>query len=132
MADTKTYSEGLRDGLALYGRVCATEGSCDTCAIGIIKGNDITCAEFLKQFPNKALSILRDKDEKGYSYLDEFYTRHPECSLDKSEVETSFCCADMFGLQENDCPMVTGSDGKQTPDCAKCWGMKFGEINKES
>lgn len=132
MDNSKTYNEGLKDGLALYGRVCATEGNCQTCAIGIIKGDDITCAEFLKQFPNKALSILRDKDEKGYSYMDEFFVRNPECALSREEVADSFCCEEMFNIQGNTCPMTKGANGEEVPDCSKCWGVHFGEVYKES
>ena len=43
----KSYEEGKLDGLKLYADVCNSCGNCGDCLLGIVKGEDINCQEFI-------------------------------------------------------------------------------------
>lgn len=96
MADTKSYNQGMIDSIELWGKVCGKQGNCSECPIGSIRGTNVTCQDFAKQFPAKMLSILKEMDKGEISYYEEYCTRFPECNLTVEELAALTCRKAIF------------------------------------
>ena len=119
MADSKSYNQGMIDGLELWGRVCGKQGLCDNCPIGSIRGTNVTCQDFAKQFPAKMLSILKEMDEGELSYYEEYCTRFPECNLTVEELAALSCRKAIFEGYLN-CEKFEDSTA-----CEACWKERY-------
>ena len=116
---SKTYEQGLQDGLEMYGRVCTKIGNCNECPIGAVRGSaDVSCQEVLAKFPAKAVSLLSEEDGKDYTYINEFHTRLPQSNLSDEDIIASLCCFDLFGLETPD---------SCHQDCEACWNKRYGD-----
>ena len=111
----KSYNQGMVDGIALWGRTCGKEGVCDTCPIGSIRGTNVTCQDFAKQFPAKMLSLLKEMDEGQITYYEEYCTRFPECHLTLEELSVCMCRKAIFeGYLDCD-------KAEDSLACEECW-----------
>ena len=118
----KSYEQGKQDGLELYGRVCSTQSSCSECMIGQLRGESISCQEFMKQFPGKMVSLLTEMDSAEYTYFDEYVTRFPNCNLSLTDLADIVCRKAIFE------GFVSCNGG----DCKDCWSMKYtGDITED-
>lgn len=111
----KSYEQGKLDGLELYASVCNSQGSCGDCLIGIVKGDDINCQEFISKFPGKALSLLTEMKQVDYSFYNEYCTRFPNCNLSIDELSEVVCRKAIF----------EGFVGCEGGDCSACWAEKY-------
>lgn len=96
MADSKSYNQGMIDGIKLWGETCGRQGTCENCPIGSIRGTNVTCQDFAKQFPAKMLSILKEMKEGTLTYYEEYCTRFPECNLTVEELAACTCRKAVF------------------------------------
>lgn len=107
----KSYELGLQDGLAMYGRVCSVQPNCEECNVAVLRGEGLTCQEFMKEFPQKMASFLHEMDTGAHSYFDEYVTRFPNCSQPVEAVADMACRKALF---EGDTSCKGG-------DCVACW-----------
>lgn len=107
----KSYEQGKQDGIELYGRVCASQSSCADCMVGQLRGEGLTCQEFMKQFPGKMVSLLTELDSKEYTFFDEYVTRFPNCGLSVKDLSDIVCRKAIF-------EGVVSCEGG---DCEACW-----------
>ena len=92
MADNnKSHQQGMIDGIELWGTVCGKQGNCEGCPIGSIRGTNVTCQDFARQFPAKMLSILKEMNEGQLTYYEEYCMRFPECNLDLETLAAGTC-----------------------------------------
>lgn len=119
MPDGKSYTQGMIDGIQLWGRTCGKQGDCSACPIGSIRGTNVTCQEFAKQFPAKMLSILKEMDEGELSFYEEYCTRFPECKLPIEELAMCTCRKAVF---EGYLGCEVGEDSAA---CEACWKEKY-------
>lgn len=125
MAEQKSYQQGQIDGLKLWGEVCGRQGNCDMCPIGQIRGANVTCQDFARQFPAKMLSILTEMRDGMITFYEEYCTRFPECNLD---VETLAECACRKAVFEGD---LTCQESEHS-NCVNCWKAKYtGDVTAE-
>ena len=75
---SKSYEQGVQDGVKLWGEACGKQANCDSCPIGMLKGANITCQEFAQKFSPKMTSMLKEMRDGDYTYFDEYVTRFPE------------------------------------------------------
>lgn len=115
MAGEKTYQQGVIDGIALWGRACGSQGNCDICPIGSIRGAGVTCQDFAKQFPAKMTSILKEMDEGQVTYYEEFCLRFPSCQMEVEALALTTCRKTVFEGKV-DCDKM-GDEGV----CRSCW-----------
>lgn len=119
MAGEKTYQQGVIDGIALWGRTCGSQGNCDVCPIGSIRGTGVTCQDFAKQFPAKMASILKEMDEGQLTYYEEFCMRFPSCQLTVDTLALTTCRKTAFeGKVDCDKMDVEGA-------CRACWMEQY-------
>lgn len=115
----KSYMQGKVDALQLWGRVCGGQGSCEDCPIGNIRGTNVTCQDFAKQFPQKMLSILTEMDNKEITYYQEYCMRFPDANMD---IETLSACLCRKAVFEG----YLACDRAEIPDaCLECWKQKY-------
>lgn len=109
-----TYTQGMIDMAKIFGTVCDTCVSCDKCNVGIVKGADLSCMEFARQFPKKFVSLLVDQYQEGLSYFDEYILRFPQSTMDVDTlVELGICRKAIFeGYLE--CELLSS-------ECKRCW-----------
>jgi hypothetical protein len=108
---SNSHQQGMIDAIKLWGTVCGQQGNCETCPIGSLRGANVTCQDFAKQFPAKMLSILKEMNEGEINYYQEYCTRFPECNL---PVEVLAECACRKAIFEGYCDCEGG-------DCKACW-----------
>ena len=119
---SESYEQGLQDGIELYGRVCSTQSNCEDCPIGMIRGSEITCQEFMSKFPSKMVSLLSEMDSEEYTYYKEYITRFPNCNLDLDTLSEIACRKFLFE------GFTTCEEG----DCKACWLEKYiGDVTVE-
>lgn len=112
---SKSYEQGIQDGVGLYGRVCSRQSSCDEgCMIGQLKG-ELSCQEFMHRFPQKMVSLLKEMDKKEYTYFDEYVTRFPNCNLSLQDVSDVMCRKMIF----------EGFVACEGGDCKACWSERY-------
>ena len=111
----KTYEQGKQDGLELYGRVCCKHSSCQDCMIGALRGDEITCQEFMSKFPSKMVSLLTEMDSQEYTYYDEFVTRFPNCGMTVDELSKISCRKAIY----------EGYVDCDDTECKECWLQPF-------
>lgn len=111
----KTYQQGVIDGIALWGRTCGSQGNCDVCPIGSIRGTGVTCQDFAKQFPAKMASILKEMDEGQLTYYAEYCMRFPSCQLNVDTLALTVCRKTAFEGKV-DCEKMDDDDA-----CKACW-----------
>lgn len=107
----KSYKQGKLDGIKLYADVCSSQGSCSDCLIGLVKGEDITCQEFMSKFPGKAVSLLTEMNESEHSFYNEYCIRFPNSDLSVDDIAEVVCRKAVF-------EGYIGCDGG---DCKECW-----------
>lgn len=119
MSNKKTYTEGMEDAVKIWGTVC--EGrDCHECAVGVVKGDDITCQEFAKKFPKKFVSLLLDQQKQGISYVNEFNIRFPNNPMSAEDLAEMGICRRAIFEGYLDCP-------KPSSECVQCWNKLFVE-----
>lgn len=112
-ADKNKY---MADGIALFGRVCAKQGNCSECAVNNVRGANITCQDFARQFPQKMLSILREMDGEETTYYSEFCMRFPQSNMPVEELANVACRKALFeGFV----------DCEDDSDCVACWNTPY-------
>ena len=122
----KTHQQGMIDGLELWGRVCG-RGVCEECPIGSIRGTNVTCQDFARQFPAKMLSILKEIDEGELTYYEEYCTRFPESNL-PIEALAACTCRKVVFEGYLDCDKVNDEaieTGDNVEICTECWKEKY-------
>lgn len=119
---SKSYEQGVQDGVALYGKVCSSQSSCADCMIGQLRGESLTCQEFMKQFPGKMISLLTEMDSKDYTFYNEYITRFPNCGLTVDELSDIVCRKAIF-------EGVVNCEGG---DCKSCWLQTYTDDVTES
>ena len=124
MENQKSYRQGKIEALELWGTVCGKEGNCEGCPIGAIRGANVTCQDFARQFPAKMLSILEEMKEGKTTYYNEYCTRFPECNLSAEDLAACACRKAIF----------EGDTSCEGGDCVECWfdtyvgDVRFGEF----
>ena len=123
--DKKTYEQGMEDGVQLFGKVCTKMGNCANCPVGEVRGEQISCPAFAKQFPKKMVSLLKSADDADYTYYDEFVTRFPNNGTDVETLATNVCRQFVFGGVAN---FVCDKDVEADPSvCVDCWLKHYEE-----
>lgn len=112
----KSYEQGVQDGVALWGRTCGRMEDCESCQVGIIKGVNVTCQEFAKQFPAKMVSLLKEMDKGEITYAEEYRTRFPECGMSAEDLYQNGVCRKTI---------FEGYVGFCDNDCVKCWNEVY-------
>ena len=113
---SKTYEQGLQDGILLWGEGCSKMANCDECPVGVCKGAGVTCQEFAKQFPQKMVSLLKDVSNGGVSYVQEYNIRFPESNMTAEQLyENGVCRKTVF----------EGYVGCEGGDCIECWKSRY-------
>lgn len=119
---SKSYNQGVQDGIALYGKVCSSQSSCSDCMIGQLRGESLTCQDFMKQFPGKMVSLLTEMDSKDYTFYNEYITRFPNCGLTVDDLSDIVCRKAIFeGFVNCECG-----------DCKSCWLQTYTDDVTES
>ena len=115
----KTYLQGMEDAIETWGKLCGCKAICDECPIGIIKGTEIDCTEFAKQFPQKFVSLMLEwANNNNITYAEEFHTRFPASPISAEElVELGYCRRTIFEGH------LTCQ--KPSSECVKCWNTPF-------
>lgn len=115
----KTYTQGQIDALSTWGRACGKQGNCNDCPVGTIRGANVTCQDFARQFPAKFLSMLTEMDQETISYYNEFCTRFPYAAMDLDVLSACMCRKAVFeGYLKCDKADVEG-------ECEKCWSEPY-------
>ena len=123
---SKSYEQGVQDGVKLWGEACGKQANCDSCPIGMLKGANITCQEFAQKFSPKMTSMLKEMRDGDYTYFDEYVTRFPE-TKDNVEDVSGYICRKYVFEGEVDCPY---SDDAER--CKACWLEQYeGDIQAE-
>lgn len=113
------YMEGMVRGAEVWGAVCSVR-DCDSCAIGIARGDEIECAEFARQFPKKFISLLLDEANCGISYAQEFVSRFPANGMSAEDlVDLGMCRKAIF---EGD---ISCDEYDSEESCLSCWRERF-------
>lgn len=112
---SKSYEQGLQDGLAMFGRVCSAQSSCEDCIVATLRGDGMTCQEFMLKFPGKMSSILQEMDHEVYTYFNEFVTRFPHCGRNIEDVANFVCRRAIF----------EGYAGCSGEECVACWSQQY-------
>lgn len=110
----QSYNKGLSDGIKLWGEACGKQSSCATCPIGSIRGTNVTCQDFARQFPEKMLSILKEMNEGEISYFEEYCIRFPHSDLDVETLSKVTCRKAAF-------EGYLGCECTSDDDCIRCW-----------
>lgn len=119
----KSYEQGKQDALELYGKVCGKQSSCSDCMIGQLRGESLTCQEFMAQFPGKMISLLTEMDSEKYTYFDEYVTRFPNCNLPLEALADIVCRKAVF----------EGFVACEGGDCKACWSEAYlSDITEEN
>ena len=113
--NNKSHQQGMIDGIELWGTVCGKQGNCADCPIGSIRGTNVTCQDFARQFPAKMLSILKEMNEGQLTFYEEYCMRFPNCNLD---VETLAACTCRKAVFEGFLGCENSSDASA---CEACW-----------
>lgn len=115
MSNQKSYKQGQIDALELWGKTCGKQGNCESCPIGSLRGANVSCQDFAKQFPAKMLSILTEMNEEEITYYQEYCMRFPECNLDAEDLAELACRKAVF----------EGYVGCEGGDCLACWNERY-------
>lgn len=117
-----SYEQGRIDAIELYGRVCSSQSSCEDCVVSQLKGDSISCQEFMSRFPSKMLSLLTEMDSKEYTYYNEYITRFPNCNLTLEALADIACRKAIF----------EGYISCEGGDCKTCWKEQYtGDITED-
>lgn len=118
----KTYTQGMLDGVQLWGTVCGKESSCSECpVVGALQAG-MTCQEFARKNPSKFISILREMNGSNHTYANEFALRFPSANLPIDILPDVVCRKAVF----------EGYTACEGGDCKACWLEKFeGDVTVE-
>ncbi len=116
---SNSYLKGMTDGLQLWGTVCGRQGNCEVCPIGSLRGANVSCQDFARQFPEKMLSILKEMNEGNISFYEEYCMRFPECNLSIEDIAVCACRKAIFEGYVG-CENANGQD-----ECVRCWNEKY-------
>ena len=113
---SKSYEQGIQDGVSLWGKGCGKMDNCENCPVGVLKGANVTCQEFAKQFPAKMVSLLKEMNNGEITYAEEYRTRFPECGMNAEDFyQNGMCRRTVF----------EGYVGCEGGDCIKCWNEPY-------
>lgn len=126
MSYTKSYNQGMIDGIELWGKGCSGQGDCEDCPIGSVSGANVTCADFARQFPAKMLSILKEMNEDGISYYNEYCMRFPAITMSVDVLASCMCRKTVFEGYL-DCPVLDceADDPEAEEKCIACWKEQY-------
>ena len=110
----KTYIQGQTDAIQMIGNLCGTH-DCNSCTVGQVIGESMACFEFMRQYPNKALSLMLQESQKEYTYYTEYNVRFPRCNLSIDDLADVACCKAVF----------SGDTSCEGGDCVECWNRPF-------
>lgn len=114
-----SYNKGIEDGLALWGRVCGRQGACESCPVGAMRGANVTCQDFARQFPEKMVSLLQEMDKKGSTFYEEYCTRFPECNIPIEDLAHVACRKVLFE------GFIFCEKTDDMSACIACWNEKY-------
>lgn len=114
----KSYQSGIIDGIELWGRVCGRQGACESCPVGAMRGANVTCQDFARQFPEKMVSLLQEMDKKDLTFYEEYCTRFPECNMSIEDLATVSCRKVLF-------EGYIFCEKTDKSDCIKCWNERY-------
>lgn len=110
-------NRAMAEALALWGRVCGRQGACEECPIGTLRGANVTCQDFARQFPEKMLSILKEMDKGEITFYEEYCIRFPDANLPIEAVSACMCRRAVFeGVLDCD---------KSDDECRACWEEQY-------
>lgn len=107
--DTSLYNRGYVNALQDFGNFCT--GYCTECPMLDVKGTELTCQEFMAEFPEKFASLMELTAGEQQTYLSEFRKRFKENAMTIEELSTNLCRKLVFG----------GNTDCQGGDCRACW-----------
>lgn len=109
----------MSDILKAYGEVCSVR-DCEHCLIGVERG-DLSCAEFLLKFPERATALINQMQNQDVTYYNEFRRRFPSCTI-SSEILAECACRKAIFEGYLDC---------ENGDCLACWNERYtGDIQQ--
>lgn len=122
----KSYNQGMIDGIELWGKTCGKTGNCSDCPIGNIRGTNVTCQDFAKQFPAKMLSLLKEMNDGEITYYEEYCMRFPDNQMPLDYLVTSMCRKAIFEGYL-DCSVINSDDSVDVvhDKCLTCWNEKY-------
>lgn len=112
----KSYNDGVRDGVKLWASACSKMPHCNECPIGVIKGTNLTCQEFIKQFPGKAVSLLSEMNKGEITYAQEFNFRFPDAQMTAEDLYNKGVCRKTIFEGYAEC---------EGGDCIACWNETY-------
>lgn len=119
--DKKYNNQGMVDFAKAWGSVCSSR-NCEECSVDIIKGADISCPEFARQFPKKFVSLILDEYEGGITYANEYALRFPNCKMTAEDFVALGMCRRAVFESYLDCEYLgTGNEER----CIECWKERY-------
>lgn len=116
--DKENLMPGMIKAAEMYGTVCSSR-NCEDCAVGIVKGSGLTCAEFAKQFPKKFVSLLWDESQDGLTYAEEYQTRFPESDVNLEMLIAMGMCRKAIFEGDISCEIASEEN------CKQCWTTRY-------
>lgn len=113
MSDERSYEQGVTDGIQLWGDACGKQSSCTDCPLIAIKGANMSCQEFARQFPAKMKNLLREIKDKSDTYYGQFCSRFENNTMTVEELAEVSCRKVVF-------EGYMGCD-KEGQACVDCW-----------
>lgn len=117
----KFDSQGMVDFAKMWGTICGSR-NCEDCSVYIIKGADVDCQEFARQFPKKFVSLITDEYEGGITYAQEYVLRFPACKLAAEDFVAMGMCRRAVFESYLDCDALGSGDDER---CRKCWEERY-------
>ncbi len=114
------YNKGYAKALQDFGNFCS--GYCVECPMLEVKGTELTCQEFMAEFPEKFASLMELTAGEQQTYLSEFRKRFKENTMTIEELSTNLCRKLVFG----------GNTDCQGGDCRACWLEQYEDDVPES
>lgn len=109
------YNKGYVNALRDFGKFC--DGYCMECPMQEVKGSELTCQEFMAEYPEKFASLMEIASSSEQSYLSEFRKRFPENEMTLEDLSTNLCRKLVFG----------GDSSCSGGDCRACWQEEYEE-----
>lgn len=113
------YNKGYVKALKDFGNFC--NGYCMECPMQDVKGTELTCQEFMAEYPEKFASLMEIASETEQSYLSEYRKRFLSNEMSLEELSSNVCRKLVF---EGDTTCTGG-------DCRACWQEEYVEDSTE-
>jgi hypothetical protein len=97
----------------------ARQGACESCPVGAMRGANVTCQDFARQFPEKMVSLLQEMDKKGSTFYEEYCTRFPECNIPIEDLAHVACRKVLFE------GFIFCEKTDDMSACIACWNEKY-------